>query len=165
MITASELRNIREENNINMDEYYDYLKTKTKNLETYIDNALETCAKNNKDNVSIKFDLKDISSLFAIYNLCKEYKKNDIIPEIIVIDYYSKNNVSIIDKMLMRFSDEESIKFMYNQLFIDLYHVFFDLRDEKLQYKMFKNNNLFFDKMNVALHGAYIKNVTIKFSF
>ena len=165
MITASELHNIREENNINMDEYYDYLKTKMKNLETYIDNALETGAKNNKDNVSIKFDLKDISSLFAIYNLCKAYKKNDIIPEIIVIDYYSKTNVSVIDSALTLSSNEESIKCIYNQLFIDLYHVFFDLSDEKLQSKMFRNNNLFFDKMNVALRGAYIKSVTVKFSF
>ena len=165
MITASELRNIREENNINMNEYYDYLKTKMKNLETYIDNALESGAKNNKDNVTIKFDLKDISSLFAIHNLCKEYKKNDIIPEIIVIDYDSNDNISLIDKMLMRSPDEETIKFMYKQLFIDLYHIYFDLSNEKLQYKMFKNNNLFFNKMNVALRGAYIKSITIKFSF
>jgi hypothetical protein len=67
--------------------------------------------------------------------------------------------------MLMRSSDEEAIKFMYNKLFIDLYHAFFDLTSKKLQYKMFRNNNLFFDKMNVALRGAYIKSITVKFSF
>ena len=165
MITASELHNLREENNINMDKYHDFLKSTMKNLENYIDIALETGAKNNKDNVSIKFDLKNIGSLFAIYNLCKAYKKNDIIPEIIVIDYYSKNNTSAIDSALFLTSNEESIKCVYNQLFIDLYHMFFDLSDEKLQYKMFKNNNLFFDKMNIALRGAYIKSVTVKFSF
>ena len=165
MITASELHNLREENNINMDKYHDFLKSTMKNLENYIDIALETGAKNNKDNVSIKFDLKNIGSLFAIYNLCKAYKKNDIIPEIIVIDYYSKNNTSAIDSALFFTSNEESIKCVYNQLFIDLYHMFFDLSDEKLQYKMFKNNNLFFDKMNIALRGAYIKSVTVKFSF
>lgn len=165
MITASELHDIRENYHIDRNKYYDFLNSTMKNLENYIDIALETGAKNNKDKVSIKFELKNIGSLFAIYNLCKAYKKNDIIPEIIVIDYYSKNNVSVIDSSLSLSSNEESIKCVYNKLFIDLYHVFFDLSDEKLQYKMFKNNNLFFDKMNVALRGAYIKSVTIKFSF
>lgn len=165
MITAAELRNIREENNINMDKYYEFLKTKMKNLETYIDNALETAAKINRDNVSIKFELNNIGSLFAIYNLCEAYKMNDIIPEIIVIDYYSKNNVSVIDGRLSLSSNEESIKRVYNLLFIDLYNVFFKLNDEHCQYKMFKNNNLFFEKMYDALRGAYIKSVTITFSF
>ena len=165
MITASELHNLRENYHIDMNKYYDFLNSMSKSLENYIDNALETGAKNNKDNVTIKFDLKNIGSLFAIYNLCKAYKKNDIIPEIIVIDYYSKNNVSVIDSVLSLSSNEESIKCVYNQLFIDLYHVFFDLSDEKLQYKMFRNNNLFHAKMDEALRGAHIKSVTVKFSF
>jgi hypothetical protein len=161
MISIADLEKVINENNINLDEYAEALNNKTDAFSKIIDDALIAAAKNNKRRVVIKFIIDKIENLFAMLKCMSTYKTNDFAVNVADLTYYSKNEKSMIDRVINDEDRNTKLKF----ILFDMGNVIFNLKDSKLQYQFFKNNSLYLDMMNVCLKGAYIKDVTVTFEY
>lgn len=161
MISIADLEKVINENNINLDEYTEALNTKTVAFSKIIDDALLDAAKNNKRRVVIKFIIDKIENLFATLKCMTEYTENNFTVNVADLTYYSKNEKSMINRVINDKDCNTKLKFVL----FDMGNVIFNLKDSKLQYQFFKNNSLYLDMMNVCLKGAYIKDVTVTFEY
>lgn len=161
MISIADLEKVIDENNINLDEYAEALNNKTDAFSKIIDDALIAAAKNNKRRVVIKFVVDKIENLFATLKCMTMYNANNFTVDVVDLAYYSKNEKSMIDRIINDEDRNTKLKFVL----FDMGNVIFNMKDSKLQYQFFKNNSLYLDMMNVCLKGAYIKDVTVTFEY
>ena len=161
MISIADLEKVINENNVNLDEYTEALNNKTDAFSKIIDNSLIAAAKNNKRHVVIKFVVDKIENLFATLKCMAMYTENNFTVNVADLSYYSKNEKSMIDRVINGKDCNTKLKFVL----FDMGNVIFNMKDSKLQYQFFKNNSLYLDMMNVCLKGAYIKDVTVTFEY